>query len=87
MENERQRVGDRPLNNTHAGAILIELRIHLSCRDQTNQAENRVSVKHAFKAGRNQLGRTYSPGLPLSMADRQHIVQLYQVHFFSTCLQ
>uniref|UniRef100_A0AC35F0A0 Paired domain-containing protein n=1 Tax=Panagrolaimus sp. PS1159 TaxID=55785 RepID=A0AC35F0A0_9BILA len=29
-------------------------------------------------SGTNQLGRTYSPGLPLSMADREKIVGLYQ---------
>uniref|UniRef100_A0A914GUS8 Paired domain-containing protein n=1 Tax=Globodera rostochiensis TaxID=31243 RepID=A0A914GUS8_GLORO len=29
-------------------------------------------------SGTNQLGRTYSPGLPLSMAERQKIVQLFQ---------
>lgn len=28
-------------------------------------------------SGTNQLGRTYSPGLPLSMAEREHIVALY----------
>lgn len=29
-------------------------------------------------AGVNQLGRTYSPGLPLSMSERQQIVELHQ---------
>ena len=29
--------------------------------------------------GRNQLGRTYSPGLPLSMCEREEIVKLFQV--------
>ncbi|MFH4976732.1 hypothetical protein AB6A40_003441 [Gnathostoma spinigerum] len=29
-------------------------------------------------SGTNQLGRTYSPGLPLSMNEREHIVGLYQ---------
>ncbi|KAK0404849.1 hypothetical protein QR680_017664 [Steinernema hermaphroditum] len=29
-------------------------------------------------SGTNQLGRTYSPGLPLSMSEREQIVQLYQ---------
>lgn len=29
--------------------------------------------------GRNQLGRTYSPGLPLSMFEREEIVKLFQV--------
>ncbi|KHJ94496.1 hypothetical protein OESDEN_05578, partial [Oesophagostomum dentatum] len=30
-------------------------------------------------SGRNQLGRTYSPGLPLSMCEREEIVKLFQV--------
>ena len=30
-------------------------------------------------AGRNQLGRIYSPGLPLSMSERETIVKLFQV--------
>uniref|UniRef100_A0A1I7YBR9 Paired domain-containing protein n=1 Tax=Steinernema glaseri TaxID=37863 RepID=A0A1I7YBR9_9BILA len=29
-------------------------------------------------SGTNQLGRTYSPGLPLSMSEREQIVHLYQ---------
>uniref|UniRef100_A0A7I4Z2Y3 Paired domain-containing protein n=1 Tax=Haemonchus contortus TaxID=6289 RepID=A0A7I4Z2Y3_HAECO len=29
-------------------------------------------------SGRNQLGRTYSPGLPLSMCEREEIVKLFQ---------
>ncbi|CAD6187231.1 unnamed protein product [Caenorhabditis auriculariae] len=29
-------------------------------------------------SGRNQLGRTYSPGLPLSMFEREEIVKLFQ---------
>ncbi|GMT31430.1 hypothetical protein PFISCL1PPCAC_22727, partial [Pristionchus fissidentatus] len=32
----------------------------------------------ARSSGRNQLGRTYSPGLPLSMKEREYIVSLFQ---------
>ncbi|CAI2356751.1 unnamed protein product [Caenorhabditis sp. 36 PRJEB53466] len=32
----------------------------------------------ARSSGRNQLGRTYSPGLPLSMCEREEIVKLFQ---------
>ncbi|CAB3400994.1 unnamed protein product [Caenorhabditis bovis] len=32
----------------------------------------------ARSSGRNQLGRTYSPGLPLSMNEREEIVKLFQ---------
>ncbi|KAJ1352580.1 PAX [Parelaphostrongylus tenuis] len=31
-----------------------------------------------IEEGRNQLGRTYSPGLPLSMCEREEIVKLFQ---------
>ncbi|TKR83305.1 hypothetical protein L596_016925 [Steinernema carpocapsae] len=39
--------------------------------DQSSGVQGRSS-------GTNQLGRTYSPGLPLSMSEREQIVHLYQ---------
>lgn len=36
------------------------------------------NVINGRSSGTNQLGRTYSPGLPLSMADREQIVNFYQ---------
>lgn len=33
---------------------------------------------HGRSSGTNQLGRIYSPGLPLSMLERENIVRLYQ---------
>uniref|UniRef100_A0A0N5B8R2 Paired domain-containing protein n=1 Tax=Strongyloides papillosus TaxID=174720 RepID=A0A0N5B8R2_STREA len=35
-------------------------------------------TSHGRSSGTNQLGRTYSPGLPLSMGEREQIVALYQ---------
>ncbi|GMT05134.1 hypothetical protein PENTCL1PPCAC_27308, partial [Pristionchus entomophagus] len=36
------------------------------------------SARSSALSGRNQLGRTYSPGLPLSMKEREYIVSLFQ---------
>ncbi|KAE9552493.1 hypothetical protein FO519_004306 [Halicephalobus sp. NKZ332] len=62
-----------------------------SSNPQGNEAEEKVEVSGRLKlasrfsstingrsSGTNQLGRTYSPGLPLSMQDREQIVGLYQ---------
>ncbi|CAI4229808.1 unnamed protein product [Auanema sp. JU1783] len=47
-----------------------------SSLDPTESRQNEKDV--ARSSGRNQLGRTYSPGLPLSMFEREEIVRLFQ---------
>ena len=53
--------------------------------EKVEQVAGRLKMASRFSntvngrsSGTNQLGRTYSPGLPLSMQDREQIVGLYQ---------
>ncbi|VDN52175.1 unnamed protein product [Dracunculus medinensis] len=51
------------------------------CRSSTDselQRHDSITSYPGRSSGTNQLGRTYSPGLPLSMNEREQIVQLYQ---------
>ncbi|KAL3117964.1 hypothetical protein niasHT_005207 [Heterodera trifolii] len=45
--------------------------------DATDAAMTAPNSPGGRSSGTNQLGRTYSPGLPLSMVERQKIVQLF----------
>lgn len=45
---------------------------------ESEQRQESVSSYPGRSSGTNQLGRTYSPGLPLSMSEREQIVNLYK---------
>ncbi|VDO28469.1 unnamed protein product [Brugia timori] len=48
-----------------------------SCSESEQRRES-VSSCPSRSSGTNQLGRIYSPGLPLSMSEREQIVSLYK---------
>jgi hypothetical protein len=53
--------------------------IYAICPGRSSGRSNHLSLQSCCRvSGTNQLGRTYSPGLPLSMCEREQIVQLYQ---------
>ncbi|VDO50524.1 unnamed protein product [Onchocerca flexuosa] len=45
---------------------------------ESEQRRESVSSCPSRSSGTNQLGRIYSPGLPLSMSEREQIVSLYK---------
>lgn len=75
--------GDELLSDGGSFADSPPSSISSDCNEyrSSNESEPRFDSLTTFpgrSSGTNQLGRTYSPGLPLSMGEREHIVALYK---------
>ncbi|CAJ0934534.1 unnamed protein product, partial [Mesorhabditis belari] len=78
-----------PLNEAYSNQFPVSIpvpSIYESCSPTSSDSSAVQSDSSAVKAvrarkrtiGRNQLGRAFSPGIPLSLSERQFIVRLYQ---------